>query len=1009
MSAWPTHRHVRRFLARILLTAWMVASGPLPAFASWTTDGNALGPRLINEGYSRTVADGTGGMIVTWMETRDCDHANIYAQHLNAAGAPLWGTDGTTVCTAIDVQGFPHIVSDMAGGAIIFWQDSRGGPNSKIYAQRINGLGATQWLPDGIPITSGPGWHGLMRSYIHAAISDGIGGAYIVFENHSVGIGDIYIQHIKDNGAILFPPDGLLLSQGTGHGIEPAIAADVSNGALVAWTDSRGGTNDIFAQRITYTGVLIWAAGGVPVCTAPGNQIREQLVGDGAGGAIVSWQDSRILADPDIYAQHLNAGGVRVWAPLDGIDISPVTSAQLMPQVVTDKLGGAIIAWTDTRPGVDDGIYAQRMDGGGAQLWPGVGGMPICTVLGTQTIERITEDGAGGAILTWNDDRIDPNGDLYAQRVNGAGAFLWGPPTGVPVSTETDEQTEADIVSNGAGGANISWNDARGGPPGPSDDGWVLYGQHLNGGGVPLWHINGNIVSAPGAAQRGPSIVTDGAGGSITAWEDYRDGCSGNIYVQHLDAGGVAQCGFDGKVVCGQLASQQSPQACSDGAGGAIIAWLDFRNGNADIYAQRVDGSGTSLWAADGVKVCTDPGALFVRYIVACQSGGAIIVWEDQRFGGSLIYAQKITDTGVIAAGWPVDGMPASTFISSQTTPQVTTDKVNGCVIAWKDHRAANDDIYAQRIDEFGVRRWAPGGVVVCGAPLDQARPQIANDGGNGAIVTWEDNRAGNTDIYARRVDATGTPIWTPDGVLVYGDPTTQSKPVITTDVFGNSIISWQDARGGPFDIYAQKISVLGSLLWPAVGVPVCVSPGPQQDPSIAADGGGGALIAWRDTRTGVDDIYVQRIDPSGAPHCMPDGVGGGVVAWTDRRGTQFADIKVYAMRIPPECGSLATGVEDEGAPAVGNRLLQNEPNPFNPSTVIAYEMAKGGHVTVAVFDISGRLIRTLVNADQPAGIHQVRWDGGLDSGAHAASGAYFYRIKFPSGAASTKKMILLK
>jgi hypothetical protein len=137
--------------------------------------------------------------------------------------------------------------------------------------------------------------------------------------------------------------------------------------------------------------------------------------------------------------------------------------------------------------------------------------------------------------------------------------------------------------------------------------------------------------------------------------------------------------------------------------------------------------------------------------------------------------------------------------------------------------------------------------------------------------------------------------------------------------------------------------------------------------------------------------------------------VGGGVVAWTDRRGTHFGDIKVYAMRIPPECGSLTTGVDDMGAPAVGNRLLQNEPNPFNPSTVIAYELAKGGRVTVAVFDISGRLIRTLVNADQPAGIHQVRWEGTLDSGARAASGAYFYRIKFPNGAASTKKMILLK
>jgi hypothetical protein len=540
--------------------------------------------------------------------------------------------------------------------------------------------------------------------------------------------------------------------------------------------------------------------------------------------------------------------------------------------------------------------------------------------------------------------------------------------------------------------------------------------------------LDGNILAAPGAAQRGPAIVNDGAGGSFTAWEDYRSGCSGDIYVQHLDAGGVAQCGFDGKVVCGQNRSQQSPQICSDGAGGAIIAWLDFRAGNADIYAQRVDATGTSLWALDGVPVCTDPGDLAAPLIVACQSGGAIIVWEDRRGGGSIIYAQKITATGAIAPGWPLDGMSAVTFVSKQIAPQVGTDNVKGCVIAWQDHRSGNDDIYAQRIDEFAVRRWAAVGVPVCGAIGDQARPQIASDGGNGAVVTWEDNRSGNTDVYARRVDSTGTPIWALDGLLVYGDLTTQSKPVIATDVFGNSIVSWQDERSGLFDIYAQKISPLGTILWPAAGVGVCVAPGPQQDPSIAADGGGGALLSWRDTRSGTDDIYVQRIDPSGAAHCVadgvglcvatdqqyenvvaPDGVGGGVVAWTDRRGTHFSDIQVYAMRIPPECGSLTTGVGDEDAPAVGNRLLQNEPNPFNPSTVITYEMAKGGRVRIALFDISGRLIRTLVNADQPAGIHRVRWEGALDSGARAASGAYFYRITFPSGAASTKKMILLK
>src|SRR5690349_4884568 len=142
MFALPQHLHVRRFLAKLFITAWIAASGPVPALASWTTDGNPLGPRLINEGPTRSVSDGAGGVIVTWVDARDCDHNNIYAQHLDAGENPLWSPDGITVCTAVDIQAIPHIISDMAGGAIIFWQDYRGGPNPKIYAQRLNGLGA---------------------------------------------------------------------------------------------------------------------------------------------------------------------------------------------------------------------------------------------------------------------------------------------------------------------------------------------------------------------------------------------------------------------------------------------------------------------------------------------------------------------------------------------------------------------------------------------------------------------------------------------------------------------------------------------------------------------------------------------------------------------------------------------------------------------------------------------------------------------------------------------------
>ncbi|MEK7329334.1 MAG: T9SS type A sorting domain-containing protein, partial [Candidatus Eisenbacteria bacterium] len=91
------------------------------------------------------------------------------------------------------------------------------------------------------------------------------------------------------------------------------------------------------------------------------------------------------------------------------------------------------------------------------------------------------------------------------------------------------------------------------------------------------------------------------------------------------------------------------------------------------------------------------------------------------------------------------------------------------------------------------------------------------------------------------------------------------------------------------------------------------------------------------------------------------------------------------------------------------NRLFQNRPNPFNPETIIPYSVAAKGKVTIGIYDISGRCIRTLVDAVKDPGIYQTRWTGELDSGGKAASSIYFYRITYPDGASLAKKMALLR
>ena len=110
---------------------------------------------------------------------------------------------------------------------------------------------------------------------------------------------------------------------------------------------------------------------------------------------------------------------------------------------------------------------------------------------------------------------------------------------------------------------------------------------------------------------------------------------------------------------------------------------------------------------------------------------------------------------------------------------------------------------------------------------------------------------------------------------------------------------------------------------------------------------------------------------------------------------------------------SVGTAVV-QSAPAIPTTfsLAQNHPNPFNPSTTISYNVEQSGYVNLKIYDVMGRLVRTLVdNQYVSAGYetgYSVVWNGLDDHGQKASAGLYIYRLQ--SGAMSmTNKMILLK
>ena len=155
--------------------------------------------------------------------------------------------------------------------------------------------------------------------------------------------------------------------------------------------------------------------------------------------------------------------------------------------------------------------------------------------------------------------------------------------------------------------------------------------------------------------------------------------------------------------------------------------------------------------------------------------------------------------------------------------------------------------------------------------------------------------------------------------------------------------------------------------------------------------------IAGESSGLGFDDSYSFDLssNPGGSFNVWFD------VTYEDSCGNQ------YHVRLDPEFGIDG---EDVGTPEAitAHRLGQNYPNPFNPITTIDYQIPIRSRVSLKIFDVSGKLVRTLVDEYEGAGSHDALWDGKDSFGKAVASSIYFYELRAGSYR-ETKRMVLLR
>jgi hypothetical protein len=278
------------------------------------------------------VSDQAEGAVLFWRSARAGQPGtlSLFANRVGSTGLVQWGPDGITVFSAADVTpGVPHATAALNNfgsllGFLITWshRDLVSRPFfSDVHAQKLNGFGALLWGSS----SSG------------AIVHQGVDTDWDQFSS--------------------------------GEQTYPRIATDGTGGAFVVWQDYRDfdrvGPNgqheqDLYGQRLSNTGVGLWTGNGAPLDTAQTDQSRHRIILSRLQGVIVAYEDGRHL-DQNVNALRTDMLGNVVWTGI----ISGVSNGdQTKPLLAGDGAGGFLCAWDDTRDEIPNGtdVYATHFD-----------------------------------------------------------------------------------------------------------------------------------------------------------------------------------------------------------------------------------------------------------------------------------------------------------------------------------------------------------------------------------------------------------------------------------------------------------------------------------------------------------------------------------------------------------------------------------------------------------------------------------------------------------------------
>jgi hypothetical protein len=607
----------------------------------------------------------------------------------------------------------------------------------------------------------------------------------------------------------------------------------------------------------------------------------------------------------------------------------------------------------------------------------------------------VVADGTGGGFIAWQDNR-DEIADIYAQRFTASGDIAPGwPADGIPVSAAVGHQRLGILnpaVSDGSGGFIIPWVDYRDFVAGGTLE--DIYAQRILADGriAPGWPVDGLPVRRAPSRDDTPILMEDGAGGAYFSWDDRTNR---DIYMQHLTTAGEVAPGWpaDALPICTLPSVQGAPQLVPDGAGGVLIAWGDLRDGPLAAYAQRVTAGGQIApgWPANGVRIEL---GLAIRGLISDGAGGAYLATATfGSFNDLEYYLQRFLGDGTLAPGWPEGGVPVCLAPDERNSLRMIPDGAGGALLVWADYRDfSDDDLFALRIQPDGSRfpGWPVDGLRVTDNTALDDLPDLASDGMGGAYLTWDHYTSAVGD-RVRVHHLTGV------GTVASGWPSDGAEiPSIRPAGLMRVV---EDGMGGALVAWEREDYKIFALRFNADGpVPVAVSlvstvaePGRVRLTWHTADGA--SLLATVERRT--ETSAWERLGSA-----SPDGTG--TLTYEDRAVTDWSR---YGYRLSYPDGALVAYTSETWVTVPGLRFALRglTPNPSAGDPVVAFSLASAEPAALDLFDVHGRLVLSREVGSHGAGSHSIR----LESRGRLAAGVYTVRLRQGAQVASARAVII--